>query len=184
MQLYDAIHSRRTIHQYTAAPALTDDVMERILNAAHQAPNHKLTWPWRFNVVGPQTRASMVDVGIKLKAPNGHPSTRLQTLVREKIMSPAALVVVSQMRCEDDFRGREDYAATCCAIQNMLLAAKAEGLGSKWSTGALTQAPPIYSLLNIDESMEEIVGFIWLGEPKSTPDIERPEVGTHIRRLP
>ena len=184
MDLYDAIHSRRTIHQYLAEGPIDESVVERILAAGHQAPNHKLTWPWRFNLVGPETREAMVQVGIDLKAPDGDAAPRLKEAIRDKITSPGALIVVTQIRSDDEFRSREDYAASCCAIQNIMLAAKAEGLGSKWSTGALTQAAPIYALLNVDESIEEIIGFIWLGRAKQVPEIRRPNVGTHIRRLP
>ena len=184
MDVYEAIHARRTIHQYTKGPEITSEVLERIIDAGHQAPNHKLTWPWRFNVVGPETRGEMVDVGIQLKAPPAGPTPRLKEAIKDKITSPGGLIVVSQLRTENTFQSREDYAASCCAIQNILLAAKAEGLGSKWSTGALTQAPAIYRLLQIDEETEEIIGFIWLGVAKKVPRIERPNVGAHIRRLP
>ncbi len=144
------------------------------------APNHKLTWPWRFTVVGPETRSALLPIACRLKnaqAPN------MVERIRAKLMNPGALIVVTQVLDGDDFRIQEDYAATCCAIQNLMLAARAEGLGSKWSTGALTQHPDVCSTLGIDGEAERVVGFIWLGFPEKTPVIQRPEINAHVRRL-
>ena len=180
MDLYEAIHSRRTIHNYQAE-ALSDSVLNRILEAAHMAPCHKLTWPWRFNVVGPESRKAIAKIGVRLKG-GDEPSERLINAIHDKVLNPGALVVVSQVLAEDDHRRREDYAATCCAIQNLQLAACAEGLGAKWSTGALTQDPSLYGLLELEAEKEQIVGFVWIGRASNTPTISRPNVEEFIRR--
>ena len=179
MDLYQAIHTRRTIHNYLAE-AIDPAALDRILAAAHMAPCHKLTWPWRFNVVGPETRQEIAEIGIQLKG-GDHPPPRLVDAIRAKVLNPGGLVVVSQVLDKDEFRRREDYAATCCAIQNLQLAARAEGYGSKWSTGKLTQAPALYELLGLDSTVEEIVGFVWVGVSESTPEIHRPDPGEVIR---
>ena len=54
----DLVISRRTIHSYRPE-AIEEEVVQRALRAAHHAPNHKLTWPWRFTRVGPETRADL-----------------------------------------------------------------------------------------------------------------------------
>ncbi len=185
MQLYDAIHARRTIHTYADAP-LPDGAFERIIEAAHQAPNHKLTWPWRFTRIGPETRrGTLLPLGIRLKAPAGRkPSPKLVEKITEKLMHPAELVVVSVVRCDDPFRAREDYAATACAIQNLQLAATAEGVGAKWSSGGLTTHPETYAAVGIDPAVEEIVAFIWIGVPDKVPSIKRPPVEAVLRSVP
>jgi len=180
MDLYEAIHARRTIHNYEAE-SIDEAVLNRILQAAHMAPCHKLTWPWRFNVVGPQTRQSIASIGIRLKG-GDTPSERLVRAIQDKVLNPGALVVVTQVLSDDEHRRREDYGATCCAIQNLQLAACAEGLGTKWSTGALTQDPSLYGLLDLDAHLELIVGFIWVGRASNTPVVERPNVEQVIRR--
>ncbi len=182
MELYEAIHARRTIHNYEAEP-LEEGVIERILSAAHMAPCHKLTWPWRFNLVGPQARREIVEIGVRLKG-GDHPPERLVQAIHAKVLNPGALVVVTQVLCDDDHRRQEDYAATCCAIQNLQLAACAEGLGAKWSTGALTQDSALYELLKLDSAIEKIVGFVWIGRGSKIPVIERPPVEQFIRRHP
>lgn len=185
MQLYDAIHRRRTIHAYLDQP-LPEGAFDRIVEAAHQAPNHKLTWPWRFNRVGPETRRrALLPLGIRLKSPEGRdPSPRLVEKITEKLLHPAELIVVTVVRCDDAFRSREDYAAACCAIQNLQLAATAEGVGAKWSTGGLTTHPETYAAVGVDPDEEEIIGFVWIGVPAKVPTVKRPPVEAVLRQTP
>ena len=68
--LVNLIKSRRTIHRYLAGH-IDPSVVELALEAAHQAPNHKGTWPWRFNVVGPETKAALDSAALKMKEANG-----------------------------------------------------------------------------------------------------------------
>ena len=179
MDFYDTIFNRRTVHNYLPEP-VSDETVDRILAAAHMAPNHKLTWPWRFTLVGSETREQLLPIACKLK---GATSSEMIAKISAKLLNPGALIVVTQHLQGDEFRQNEDYAAVCCAIQNILLAARAEGLGSKWSTGGLTQHPLICDLLEVDPVTEKVVGFIWVGTPKSVPVIERPELEMHIKRL-
>jgi len=58
---------------------------------------------------------------------------------------------------------REDYAAVACAVQNLMLALHAEGVGSKWTTGAVTRDLRTYDLTEVDFDIERIEGFIWIG---------------------
>ena len=180
MNIRDAIFGRRTIHNYidTVVPPA---VLRNLIEAAHQAPNHKLTWPWQFTVVGPETRQELLPVAYELKNAD---SEHIQLKIRNKLLNPGGLIVVTQKRCDDPFRSKEDYAATCCAIQNLMLAAYGENLGTKWSTGALTQPPKVCEILGIDLDTDEVVGFIWVGTPATTPDIPRPSLEDHIVERP
>lgn len=180
MNVHAAIHERRTIHSYRPGH-IEDGVLERALEAAHQAPCHKRTFPWRFVVVGPKTREEMADIAVSLKSAGKTLPSEKVTAVQKKILDPAALVVVTQVRCEDEFRAREDYAACACAIQNMSLSLTADGVGSKWSTGGLTRDQGTYDLLGIDGSVDEIIGFIWVGIPAEIPVVKRPELASVVR---
>lgn len=185
MQLYEAIHHRRTIHHYVDAP-LPAGALDRIVEAAHQAPNHKLTWPWRFTHVGPKTRRDVVlPLYLRLKCPGDRaPSDSVLAKLTAKMMNPAELIAVSVVRCDDAFRAREDYAATACAIQNMQLAATAEGLGAKWSSGGVTTHAETYAALGLDPEVEEIVAFVWIGVPHKVPTISRPPLEAVRRSVP
>lgn len=158
------ILERRTVHDYSERP-LAEGVLERALEAAAAAPNHRMTEPWRFTRVGRQGREALARISIDLKTDGGRNplSAAGEAKARDKILKPAELLVVSQVMDEDADVAQEDYAAVACAVQNILLSVSAEGVGSKWSTGGVTTDPRTYALLGIDSAREHIVGFIWLG---------------------
>jgi nitroreductase len=183
LDVHAAIHERRTIHNYRP-DAIAEGILERSLEAAHQAPCHKRTYPWRFVVVGPRTREEIANIAVALKSVDKPLSSEKVSAVQGKILNPAALVVVTQACCDDDFRSREDYAACACAIQNMALSLTADGVGSKWSTGGLTRDRGIYDVLGIDIALEEIIGFIWVGIAEETPQVKRPELSSLVREIP
>lgn len=153
MEIYEAIRQRRTIKTFTPEP-VPKGLLERVLETAVWAQNHRLTQPWRFRRIGPQTREALA---FAIEA------------ARPKIMNPPELVAVSNIIANDEAVRREDYAATACALQNIALAAHSEGLGSIWSTGKHTRDPQAYPILRIDPAREEIIGFIAFGFPETVP---------------
>ena len=183
MDLEHAIYNRRTIHKYLP-DAVDQNDLDKIMMAGHMAPCHKLTWPWRFIQVGQQTREKIVPVAIACKTVNRERTPELEDAIRRKILGSGALIVVTQVRCDNAFRSKEDYAAVSCAIQNMVLVAHSLDLGTKWSTGGVTTHEDTYSVLNVDAALEEIVGFIWVGKPATVPTIKRPELSEVKRELP
>jgi nitroreductase len=188
MNLHDALLSRRTIYHYTDEP-IPDEAMERALNAAIWAPCHKLTEPWRFCRVGPETRAKLGDINAMLAEEKAKKKGEVvQDAVeraRKKMTHLPALLVVSMVKSPDDaFREREDYAATCCAIQNLALSLWADGIGAQWSTGGVTRHPDSYSALGIDPGVEEIVGFIKIGYARKTPKVGRRPLNEVKREVP
>ncbi len=185
MDTHTLIATRRTVHQYDGRPVDPGSI-RRALEAAQWAPNHKLTWPWRFVVVGPATRDTLTAIGIDLKrAANPGMADEMVAKVRAKLAKPAALVVACQVRSTDAFRQREDYASLAMAIQNMHLALWSEGIYSKWGTGGLTRHPRTYQALGIDGNTLEIVGFVWIGYPqKEPPAPTRPPLNEVVREVP
>lgn len=180
METRDAIFGRRTIHQYEEA-TVPHEVIEKCVEAAHQAPNHKLTWPWGFINVGPKTRNALFEMALSMRKAAPGMNADVEKLIRRKFLNPGGLVVVTQIQCDDEFREREDYAATCCAIQNFMLAAHDLGYGTKWSTGAITRLPDSYKLFQVNQEVSKIVGIIWVGKPARVPVIQRPPVSSvHI----
>ncbi len=180
MELQNALLSRRTIHRYTPDP-IPDGVVERALEAAIRAPNHKLTNPWRFTRVGPEIREKLTELGIELKGQKKDVDDQYEVFLREKYGNPAELVVVSQILDDDPFRRREDYAATACAIQNFCLSLWGDGVGSKWSTGSMTRDDRTYRWLDIDPDDEKIVAFVWVGQPDEVPDPPRQPLEEVVR---
>ncbi len=183
MDFYQIINNRRTIHHYKPEP-LPQEVLHRVLKAAHMAPNHKMTWPWRFTLVGPETRQTLVPLAHKIKEQKKGPLTEIaKKALQSKLLNPGALVVVSILRTDNNFQYREDYAAASCAIQNMLLALQAEGYGGKWGSGGLTSHPETYKMMDIAPEQEEIIAFIWMGTPSQIPEVQRPALAHHLRHI-
>jgi nitroreductase len=183
MDTHDAIRTRRTIHKYLPEP-VPEDVLQRALEAAHMAPCHRMTWPWRFYRVGPETRRRIVDVAIEVKsAKKPNLSEAEKNAIRAKISNPAELLVVTQVVCDDPMQFEEDYAAVACALQNLMLSVAADGYGTKWGSGGVTKAPGSYAAAGIDADVERIVGFLYVGVPAVVPKIQRPEVAAVVRQL-
>jgi nitroreductase len=79
---------------------------------------------------------------------------------------------------------REDYAACCCAAQNLMLYLWERGIGTKWTTGGITRDARFYELLGIDATRESVVGLIWYGVPKVVPTQERRPAAELVMQLP
>jgi nitroreductase len=189
MELYEALLSRRTVHKYEDRPVPEESIL-RALEAARWAPNHKLTEPWRFYIVGPETRLALGRVAERLaleKAAQMPPEERERQVTRaiEKVTKLPALVVITVKRSpEDAFREREDYAAACCAAQNLQLSLWADGLGCQWGTGGVTRDDESYRILGIDKEAEDIIGFFKIGYPQDVPRTTRRPLEELTLRLP
>ena len=190
VELYEAILSRRTIKDFKPEP-VADAVLERALAAGLWAQNHRLTQPWRFTLLGPATQRALAEAGAEAQLQalpaeaDAATRAKVQAGAVQKLLSKPHIVVVTCRLNGDAFQRREDYAAVCCAIQNIQLAAWAEGLGMQWSTGKQTQLPQTYALLGIDPAAEEIAGLLYFGYPALVPaPTPRKPLAEVMRRLP
>lgn len=186
MDIYDLILQRRTVHSYKREP-VSESLLRKAIQAGLYAPNHKLTYPWRFTWVGNQTRSRLCEVFLevkKTKTPESWSSVKEKAL-SDRFMAPGALLVIGCQKCEDNIQSREDYATVACALQNMALFLWSEGLGTKWSSGPATRHQKTYEILDIDPNREEIVGFFWVGVAEQVPKVApRPLVEEVLRRRP
>lgn len=171
MNAHDALMSRRTVHEFRPE-VLPEGVLERALECALRAPNHKLTNPWRFIRVGRVARKAFVDVAAERKFGEGYSEKQREMLGRKMETSPE-FVVVTQVIAGDAHRRREDYAAVACAIQNMCVALWADGVASKWSTTGAIEDARVYDLLGVDPAVEEIVGVVFAGFAEVVPQTPR-----------
>ncbi|MEY2935871.1 MAG: hypothetical protein RL033_6620 [Pseudomonadota bacterium] len=154
---------RRTVQDYRQG-ALPDGALQRALEAALSAPNHRMTEPWRFIQVGPVARQALFEIGADLKSAPGAPLAGAQRdRLASKMLTPAELLVVAQTKAEDAEVAQEDYAAVSCAVYAAMLSLWSEGIGSKWSTGGVTTDPRTYACLGVEPAAQSIVGFVWVG---------------------
>lgn len=168
MTVHEALRTRRTVHRFRSGP-VDDDVLDRALEAATLAPNHKLTWPWRFVLPGPVVREHLAQLNVRLKSVARPLDAASVQRIRHKMLTPDRLVVVAQVLDGAPSRQLEDYATCACAIQNLSLSLHVDGIASKWSTGRVTTHEETYRLLGLDASTVRIIGFVWAGHPEVIP---------------
>lgn len=174
MTTLEAIESRRSIKEFAARP-VTRERLERLLEAAVQAPNHRLTQPWRFYVLGPEARRAYgAALGARKAKRVEDPEAARQVVEkveRTHVRLPAMLAVSVVLDDDPEIR-EEDYAATFMAIQNLSLAAVAIGLGTHLKTGAVMQDPRARDAVGVPEG-ERIVAIVEIGEPAATPEAKQ-----------
>ena len=93
-------------------------------------------------------------------------------------------LVVTCSRSDDELQQQEDYAACSAAVQNFMLYLWKAGVGSKWTTGDITRDERFFDLLGIDADREFVVGLVWYGYPKITPEQKRKALGDVLTELP
>ena len=189
MELSEAIFSRRTIKDFKPDP-VPADVLERALTAGLWAQNHRLTEPWRFTILGPETHRGLAkefaSAQANLTGPDSDPARRdkIRADAVGKILAKPCVVIVSQVLGAPAQR-QEDYGAISCAIQNIQLAAWSEGLGMQWSSGKIIELPQTYAVAGIVAERETIVGLLFFGYPASVPPAQPRQPLTAVsRRLP
>ena len=162
--------SRRSVYLFSDDP-VEQSRLETAFEAARYAPCHKHTHPWRFYVMGQQTRLALIPEVERLTREKGSSAgPQLVEKARNKILSPPELIAVASLRSPGDaFREEEDYAATVCAAHNLVLSLWDQGIGSQWSTGAITRSPVAYEALGISGEEQRIIGFIKAGYPAQVP---------------
>ena len=180
-QFAEALRSRRSINLFEPEPVATARLLEAI-EVARWAPNHRLTEPWRFYLLGEQTADAVAHYAADFEAASKGERVGAARLARLKAI-PGNFVLTSQ-RGDDKLTERENYAACCCAVQNLMLYLWQCGIGVKWTTGPVTREPGFYELLGIDPESELALGFFWYGLPKVVPTQKRRDVSEIVIEMP
>jgi nitroreductase len=181
-----AIQNRRTIKEFRSDP-IPEETLWRILDAARWAPNHRLTEPWRIAIIGMRSREALADALASQTASSQDPAVvaKAKDNARRKVMTAPVLLAVTCCVATSPAQQVEDLAAVCTAIQNLQLAAWAEGIGTHWNTGRVTRLPETEALLELSERVEQLVGFVYLGYPAQIPEApKRRPIEAFVRMLP
>jgi nitroreductase len=151
MELEEAIRSRRTHKAYGHEP-VPRETLDELFELARWAPNHNLTNPWRFRVVGPRALG-------RLKEAAGPEAAA-------KLDRAPTLVAVSVAQAgEDAVRDEEDLIAASLAGYIVLLAAHGRGLAGYWRTPAVVRTEAGRAALGVPGD-ERILGLLHLGPPR------------------
>lgn len=179
--LAEVIRGRRTVNLFLQTPVPPMLVSEAI-EAATWAPNHHVTEPWHFYVLGQQTIERCLDLCRDIVTAKKGPEAG--AFKRDNWSEKPGWLVVTCKKSSDELAEREDYAACSAAVQNLMLYLWQAGVGSKWTTGDITRDSRFADIVGFDEAEAFVVALIWYGYPKVTPGQSRKEVGAVRTELP
>ena len=170
MDVIEAIETRQSIGRVKQDP-VPRELLERILESAVHAPNHRLTEPWRFHVFvgkgrGELARARAEIARLQAGAEGEDEELAAGRISRERKKAFRAPVVIAVI-CEsgrDEVETLENYAACAAAVQNMLLTAHALGLGAMWRTGAVAYHDHMREFFGLEEG-DTVVAHLYIGYP-------------------
>jgi nitroreductase len=169
VEVEEAIRTRRT-HKVYGSEAVPRATLDELFELARWAPNHNLTNPWRFRVVGPDALARLKDAAGEEAA--------------AKLDRAPTLVVVSVAETGDPVQDEEDHAAASVAAYIVLLAAHSRGLAGYWRTPAVLRRAEGRAAVGIPGG-ERVIGLLHLGPRRQEKDPpERLAPGDFVTYLP
>jgi len=168
VSLEELAAARRTHKAFGPEPVPRATLVE-LFDVARLAPNHHLTQPWRFRVLGPETLARLKETAGPSEA--------------AKLDRAPTLAVVSAALTGDLVGDEEDVCATAAATMLVLLAATERGLASYWRTPGVLRTPKGREALGIPHG-ERVLGLLHFGSPAREPaPREREPVDAYLEFL-
>jgi nitroreductase len=150
MDIEQAIRTRRT-HKAFGAEPVARETLDELFELARWAPNHHVTNPWRFRVLGPGAL-------MRLKQAAGREQAT-------KLDRAPTLIVVSAALVGDPLQDEEDLHATAISAYIVMLVAHARGLAGYWRTPAVLRTPEGRAAMRLAQR-EHVLGLIHLGPPR------------------
>lgn len=174
MDVIEAIRARRSIKRFTTAPVGREQI-RTLLDVATLAPNHRLTQPWRFYVLGPAARhAYGMALGERKARKQTDPEAGRalrDTVAREHLELPC-MIAIAVVQSDDPEVAKEDFAAAMMAVQTLSLAALDLGLGTHIKTGGVMEDAAARSAAGVAEN-ERIVAIVNVGTPAEAPPAKK-----------
>jgi len=187
MELYEAIMNRRSIRRFDGAP-VERAVIERVIEAASAAPSSRNTQPWHFHVTTGATRDAVCGITalstvhlqeyLDMLSPTDYEAAER---FFASLGSAPVVIAVSVPVPEDEPTRINDILGTGCAIENLMLAAFAEGLGCCNITFSFWVRDKLSDLLGIADD-REVVSLVLMGHPLEVPEpvARRADVATYF----
>jgi len=158
VQSIETVITNRRSWPKLVEPAPDHQVIERMIAAALTAPDHGRLKPWRFLEITGQGLEALGE----LFAATASSESEAKSLRQQPLRAPMILVAIGKVLADHKIPVMEQQVAVGCAIQNALLVAEAEGVGSYWRTGPMAFHSEVFIGLGLSEE-EQIIGFIYLG---------------------
>jgi nitroreductase len=166
MDVFEAIHHRHS-HKKVKPDAVPRELTEKLLDAAVQAPNHYKVRPWRFVVLTGDALHRLGDVmsaSLRQRHPE-YPQEAFDKAHATPLQAPVVIAIGVDKPTEAKVLEIENICAAAAATQNLLLAAEALGLGSKWRTGEWATDVKVKEFLGF-QADQHLIGFVYLGYPE------------------
>ena len=166
MDAITALHNRTSANRLIA-PAPQGVILENIQRAAFRAADHARLRPWRFLIIQGKGLDTLGELFVTSKglAP-GTPEA--EKLAKKPHRAPMIIVAIAGQIEHPKVPEIEQMISTGAAVQNMLNAAFAQGVGAIWRSGELAFHPKVEQGLGLSNG-EKIVGFLYLRTPQATP---------------
>jgi nitroreductase len=175
MDAIEVILTRHSISKVKPDP-IPHELIEKLLHAAVQAPNHYRVRPWRFVVLTGKSRQALGEILAQaMKKQNPElPETGMEMERAKPLRAPVLIAVGVDKPADPRVLEIENICAVAAAVENLLLAAHAEGLGAMWRTGSAARDLEVKKFLGFAPE-QELIGFIYIGWPDLTTYLpERP----------
>jgi nitroreductase len=183
ISISDIIRNRRTIHNFRQEPVPEYETIIKAIDLARWAPNHKLTEPWHFYLLGKETVNQVCCLNAEMTRETK--SERAAEMKLERWQQIPGWLVLTCKNSDNPVREREDYAACCCVTQNLMLLLWDSGIGVKWTTGDVTRDDRFYDLIQVNRQQETVVGLFWYGYAGEIPKVnKRKPVVSALTELP
>ena len=166
MDVFEAIHNRHSQKKVKPDP-VSRAMIEKLLDAAAQAPNHYKVRPWRFVVLTGNARERLGEVmsaSLRARQPD-FPQEAFDKAKTTPLQAPVVIAVGVEKPSEPKVLEIENVCAAAAATENLLLAAYAMGLGAKWRTGEWARDAKVKEFLGFEPD-QHIVGFVYVGYPE------------------
>lgn len=166
MDVFEAIYERHSQKKVKPDP-VPHELIEKILSAAVQAPNHYKVRPWRFVVLTGDARDQLGDVmsaSLFDRQPD-FPQEAFAKAGATPLQAPVVIAVGVDKPTEAKVLEIENICAAAAACQNLLLAVHALGLGAKWRTGEWARDSKVKEFLGFAPD-QPIIAFIYIGYPE------------------
>ena len=153
-------------------PAPCGEVLERILQAGLRAPDHGALHPWQFLLAQGDGRQRLGELFAEVALAREMSPDVIEKARKAPLRAPLVITVVARIQPHDKVPPLEQQLSAGCAVMAMQMAAQAQGFGGIWRSGWFIFDRLIHQALGLHES-DQIVGFLYLGTPATTPKPSR-----------
>jgi nitroreductase len=174
-ELETLIAARRSSMLIDVTREIDPAVVDRIINTAQWAPNHKRTWPLRIAVITGDSRSTLGNTIADAMAVHGDDEMKVLKTRGKFMRSPVVLVIAAAEGATSNETEENKYAVAA-GIQNMLLMAESFGLAALWGSPAKGANNAITTLCSM-EPTDHVMGIVYLGWPtQSVVAPDRPNI--------